>query len=236
MIRTDEALLIKKINYAESSVILSFFTKNYGIKKFIFKGAKKRKQVFILFGLYELTFVDRSDDSLSIISNMQFIGAKNYRIEDPKKSLVAFFCADFLNSAILESEADLYFFQEISSLSKYNFQTMKQNDRVPHQLIGKTILYLGYCPNINNQFKPYFDLKSGEFSDIEGNSSVKLNHHEFDLLRSCFDSNLFFEDDVKFPSSCLKRVFKILIDYSNIHIPRMDIKKSLEIIQDVIYD
>ncbi len=232
----DEAILLKKINYSESSVILTFFTKRSGIKKFILKGAKKRKQVIVPFGSYELSFVDKSIDSLSIISTMQWNGSKDCW-PSPKKSLTAFFCADFLNSALIGSETDPDFFREILRLSNINNHYATQVQIIPLALISKTILHLGYCPIIDNKFKPYFDLKSGELSENDSGSSVRLLPLDFEILRTFFHEDVFFmSEDFTYTVESLRRVFKILIDYSNIHIPKIDVDKTLEIIQEVLYD
>lgn len=232
----DEAILLKKINYSESSVILTFFTKSSGIKNFILKGAKKRKQVIVPFGSYELTFVDKPIDKLSIITSMHWIGAKDYWA-NPKKSVTAYFCADFLNCALIGSEADPVFFQSLQKLTKITNQNAAQVQVIPIILMSQTILHLGYCPRMDREFKPYFDLKSGEFSENKSSWSVKLSHLDFESLKTFFFEDVFLmSKDLLFTTESLKRVFKLLMDYSKIHIPKIDVNISVEIINEVLYD
>ena len=80
-------------------------------------------------------------------------------------------------------------------------------------------------------------MKSGELSENDSGSSVRLLPLDFEILRTFFHEDVFFRsEDFTYTVQSLRRVFKILIDYSNIHIPKIDVDKTLEIIQEVLYD
>ena len=232
-----EAVLLKKIDYSESSLILSFCTKEHGLKKFLFKGAKKRKHAFVPFGTYEITYIDKGTDALSILTQLQWRLGKHPYYDNPKTSLVAFFCANFLHSALIESEFDLPFYDSIARLSMKVFGDSTRIDLVPLEMIGKTILYLGYCPDISGEYKPYLNLSSGEMSQFHSQACVQLNIKEFEMLTFLLTKETHtIEKKLHIESETLKSTFKILVDYAMIHIPKLDIRKSLEIIQDILYD
>jgi DNA repair protein RecO (recombination protein O) len=68
MKKTDSGILLKRIPYSETSLVLTIFTLLEGKKSFLFQGAKKKKgNVLLPLSPIELTYFQRDDSQLAKI-------------------------------------------------------------------------------------------------------------------------------------------------------------------------
>ena len=65
---TDKAILLNRINYSESSLIITYYTLNNGIQKFLFQGGKKKANNLFPLSISEITYYNRPDSSLGKVT------------------------------------------------------------------------------------------------------------------------------------------------------------------------
>jgi recombinational DNA repair protein (RecF pathway) len=76
---TEEGILLHRISYSESSLVATFLTKNDGIKKFLFKGGKKKSPQLFPLSISELTFYGRKESELLNLTSLDPIGSQSFQ-------------------------------------------------------------------------------------------------------------------------------------------------------------
>ncbi|MEC8238610.1 MAG: DNA repair protein RecO, partial [Bacteroidota bacterium] len=129
MLVTTEAIVLSKINYSETSLIVRCYTLSYGLKSYLVKGSKqgrnekKNAALFQPLNQLEITFQHKEKSSLSI--------PKSTKISNPYQTIpyamdklsVVLFLSEVLSAALKEEEANPSMFQFLSnSLSWFDVQ------------------------------------------------------------------------------------------------------------------
>ena len=116
-----EGIILQKTDYSETSLILKVLTEDYGLKSFIFQGAKrknKKGQLVSPLSVLSITYFQRKDSDLAKISQVELgLIYKNIPF-NPIKSSVIFFITELLQKTIKEEESNpsLYLFIKNSIL------------------------------------------------------------------------------------------------------------------------
>jgi DNA repair protein RecO (recombination protein O) len=231
MKKTDQGILLNRINYSESSLILSYFTLENGLKKFIYQGAKKKGQQFFPLVMHEITFYERPDSELSKLTQTSILNAHFDYQFNPIKSTIAYFIAEVCLKSMHEAkDVDMYTFIENQLQALNNQQDVSI---LPLLFLIKLSAELGFQPLLLEGEKPlYFDLEEGVFTD------KKPIRHYFG--RDCVSQELFksFMDENYLPhlnTIDKKEAFKLMIIYFEIHVPSFKPGKTLQIIHEILY-
>jgi DNA repair protein RecO (recombination protein O) len=235
MKQTDRALLLKKVNYGESSLILQLFCFQRGLKSFLFKGAKKKKgQTFIPLAFLEITYFERNEQQLAQITAADHVMIWSDSLFDPRKTAVLFFICDLLQSCIKEEnipQDDLFMFlsAELVELDKAPFQA-----NYPIYFLMVMTRFLGFEPAIDVENPHYFDMHEGVFSNQAPRIfQMALSNMETQELANCFCSN---KDQIlakPFSRALRQRFMRILLDFYSYHISGFSNPKSLQILEEV---
>ena len=112
MKNTDRAILLNRISYSESSLIVTYYTFENGIQKFIFQGGKKKAHQLFPLSLSEITYYKRPDSDLGKLTSAESYQLLKEVPFNPIKSTIAFFIAEVLLKCLKteESEKDLFLF------------------------------------------------------------------------------------------------------------------------------
>lgn len=218
-------VLIDKKNYSESSLILSFYTQDYGLSSFIFKGAKKKQMAIFQMGIYEINYFKRPESSLGIIQTLNPAVVLNDVFANPQKLIVCFFLADVLKATLKEEQADKQIFEFIKNQILH---LEVKNDLLgfPICFLTEHIQNLGFSPSINVSNANGFDLKMGKFTEEQ----TEFNASSIQLLFSAFQG-LSFDSDKKTTQDALL----ILLDYCKLHLPNFNVDRSLQVIRETLY-
>ena len=165
MKQTDKGILINRISYGDSSFIVTVYTLEKGIQKFIFQGAKKKKVPIYPLLIAEITYYKRPDSELGKLTAVE---AKNHLQElsfDPIKSVISFFIADVLLKCLKHEyeDSELYFFLESF------IQAINDADDLSHfpiHFLTEFSKHLGICPNVLDENPRYFNLIDEKWSTI----------------------------------------------------------------------
>ena len=178
MLSKTECIILHKIKYSESSLIVHGYTREHGKISFILQGIRK-KNSRMKANLFQPLFLLDLDIDLKSKRQLQRIReAKNsYPFQsipyDFATRSVALFLAEFLYKTLQEEEPNPDLFDFIASHVK--LLDMK-GERVPNfhiYFLLQLSKYLGFFPEENIYHFPYFDLERGVFS------SEKPMHKQF---------------------------------------------------------
>lgn len=226
MKQTDTGIFLHRTSFSESSLITTFYTKNNGLQKFVFQGAKKKNSNFFPLNICELTYYRRPDSELGKLTASETIDSLSSIVSNPVKGIIAFFIADVVRQSLQtnekETEVFLFLSDTISELNKTNELTL-----FPLRFLADFTCQIGIQPSMCDEIPLYFNLTEGEF-----HSDYRIGEwsEEGEIVKNMYA--LFNKEE--FPVSSKKQVLEILLNYYSVHIPRFDVGKSLEIIREVL--
>lgn len=178
----DSGIFISRIPYSESSVIVSYFTRNLGFKRFIFLGGRKKNPQLFPLNIQQLTYYHRQDSELFKLSTAESDGMVREIPFHPLRSALAFFLAEILQKCLSHTEQDLELYD---FLQKKILQLDTEEDLsfFPHLFLLELSSYLGFQPSMETDKPNSFHLADGRFSDehlkedsITGNEMYFLFH------------------------------------------------------------
>lgn len=225
---TDIGILLHRFNYADTSLIITYFTRESGIRKFIFKGGKKKNANLFPLSVSELTYYSKKDDQLSNLTSADSALQTNFQF-DPIRSSVAFFIAEMLNKscAIGQPDQELYRFiletvEELDKADKVSLLPLKFS-------IGLTRKH-GFYPQCKDADHSVFNLESGTFQ-MTGSLTTSRSGEGVDLIKE-YLLNEEFGSTVK--RSARKDSLKIMLDYFRLHVPNFEKLDSFEVVQELL--
>jgi DNA repair protein RecO (recombination protein O) len=232
---TDKALLLRKVSYGETSLVLTLFTLNHGLKSFLFKGAKKKRGATLMpLAFLEITYFERLENQLGQLTQADLLIHLNSIIQDPRKSAVLFFICDILNAVIREEnipQKELFMFlsAELVELDKSPFET-----NYPLYFLMVLTRFLGIEPHYDEDEPLFFDMHEGAFTrHAPQRAQLQLTQEELIWLSSNF---LKSKDQIlahSLPRIERQRLTRILIDYYSHHVSNFSAPKSLTVLEEV---
>ena len=226
MKQTDLGILLNRTSYSESSLILTFYTQEEGIQKFIFQGGKKKNNNLFPLNICELTFYKRPDSDLRKLTQTDSLLPLNSIISNPIKSIIAFFLVDVIRHSLKtnEKEEKLFTFlqEKIIELDK-----TEETSNFPLLFLSEFTSFLGIQPSINDDNILYFSYNEGEF-----HSDYRIGEWSEEGENVIHLYNLFQLNEVN--QKHRKKLLDILLQYYKLHIPHFNVEKSLDVIRDVL--
>jgi len=225
--QTDLAILLHRISYSETSLVVTYYTKSRGIQKFLYQGGKKKGSTLFPLSVCEIVYYHRLDSELGKLTEAQPAIPLDGILTHPIKSTIAFFIADILKQTLQtnQSEEQLFAFlySEIALLNSKTDLAL-----YPLQFLAKYTEYIGIAPQLVQEPR-YFNLMEGEFHSDYRPGELEIDPILCSELLKIFEN---LEPDKRYK----KELFNILIHYFKIHSPKFDISQSLQVISEVLYD
>lgn len=232
MKQSDQGILIHRQNYSESSLLITLFTKNNGIQKFISKGVKKKSGNLNPLGIYEITFYKSPKQDLGNITEINQIQVYYSKNISPLKNITSFFLADLLKQTLKTETED-----EETYLFIYNqIQKLHTIDNFNYFLLLFMIEFLdvlGIQPLIENDNANCFDIQKGTFIYENKATSTQIITPSVKVIIQLINKK---KPD---PSELIKHskeTLILLIKYCSIHIPNFNMDESIQIIREILYD
>ena len=193
-----QGLVLRKINYSDTSLVVKILTKESGLKSFLFPGAKrKNKKGNILqpLTLVNVEYYQRADSDLPKISQVDTKHVYKTIPFDPYKSSVVFFMTEIIQKTIHEDESDdeLYDFLENALL------ILDESDSIanfPLKFLLWYPQYLGFSLQPEKDAE-YFDYQEAIFVRNKPNHPFHLNQYKTGILKELSGMNFDGNNDPK---------------------------------------
>ena len=116
MIVTSSGVVLNRIKYGESGLIVKIFTKNYGLNSFIVQGVRRKNAklnslLFQPFSLIKVSFYQKQNNTLNTLKEAEYSTLTDKVISDPRKTSIAAFLSEVFLNCLHENEADLEFYE-----------------------------------------------------------------------------------------------------------------------------
>jgi len=242
MIVKSEAIVLRTVDYSESSIIATLFTKEKGKVAVIAKGARKPKNKFAAFlvvgQLLEVVFYSKESRSVQTLSDVSYSEKLHTFRVDIEKMAIMMTTTEFTNQVLHDNEinTDLFGF-----LKRILIWVDKQKD-IPPQLfpylqlriaehIGIGIQYM----NENDSVDGYLNISSGLLSPgKEDEHAERLSPSQFAFMKkSLHSANASVLRIVMDPNE-LKKLIQILDKYFIYHVEGMKPRRSDKIFAQLL--
>ena len=242
MIVKSDAIVLKTVDYSESSIIATLFTKEKGKVAVIAKGARKPKNKFAAFlvvgQLLEIVFYSKESRSVQTLSDVSYSEKLHSFRVDIEKMAIMMTTAEFANQVLHDNEvnSDLFDF-----LKRMLVWVDNQKD-VPAQLFPYMQLRMAEYIGIGIQYANSSDTDSGYLNISAGFlSSDKTDEHaerltpaQFEFVKkSLHSANASVLRIVMDPNE-LKKLIQILDKYFIYHVEGMKPRRSDKIFAQLL--
>lgn len=233
MLFSTRGIVLRQVKYSETSVILTVFTEEFGLKGFIHKGARKTKyrNAITPLAIVQIQFSGKAHSQLSyvreIIADPPYHGIAANML---KSSVVV-----FLNEALLKVLRE-----ESSSPQLYRFleRGLRAFDELPFNpnfhiwlLLGLSH-QLGFGPQIDAAESLYFDLEQGKDAQQQPNG-VHLFGNQNDLFRALLVADFNESCHIKMTRDERQQLLNHIITYFSIHVGEMANLNSRAVLETV---
>jgi DNA repair protein RecO (recombination protein O) len=223
----DEGIFLFRTTYSDTSLIATFYTRDHGIKKYVFKGGKKKSHNLFPLAISELTYYERKETDLSNLTSADPITKQSFPF-DPVRSTIAFFIAEVIRKTVDQSEKDPELFAFLQEQIVNLDETEHVADLPIRFLVGLTNR-LGINPIVEEPgrtFK-YDEGVIGNGPELISSDSDAGEHVEY-------LSRLFLNESVSVDHKTRNQALGTLIKYIGYYIPRVQNLDTLEIVKEIL--
>lgn len=229
----DHGILLKKINYSETSLILHFFTLEKGFQAYLFQGGKKKKgNVLQALSIIEINAYQRPDSDLGKISTIAPDFVPQSIPFDPLKSGLAFFMTEVLEQALRSSDED----QKMYEFLQQEIHWLDDSEAItnyPIWFMLKLADQLGFGIQQVGVDGKIFDLQAGIISNQTPEGHAYENDAAVNELRTLIQLKKEEVLALHIHKVHRKQIVEHLISYFRWHIEGFKPPKSLQVMQTI---
>jgi len=241
MLQKTRGIVLHRIKYSDSSVIVYIYTEKSGRQAFLVRGARRKKshiKINLFQPLYALDLEiyinpKRELQSIKEYNNIIPFVSIPYNIQ---KSTIALFLGEMLYRFLLEEEANKPLFEYLLNSIQYLDKTEKSISNFHLLFLIQLTKYLGFTPNDNySEQTPVLDLKNGVFVHAIPNHTYYLNLKESRLFSNF--QNVGFEKAnlLKISSASRTNLLARIIEFYRFHQSFSGEIRSFQIMKDVFH-
>lgn len=227
----SRAIALLNHKYGEGAVIAKVFTEEYGLKSFSVKRnkSKKSKNKILLLDKMNLLTINAKNNSKKEIQYLSEINlAYAYQNTSLKNKLIRLFIAEVLSKALIDSERNINLFQYIWNTNTQIDNLENVNNNFCIIFLIQLSEFLGISPSTENIDLPYFNLNSGNFTNIKNKNEEIIKGEVINYFK-----RLIIKENVIIPYQSRQELIKILFRYYSIHHINLSNIKSYEVIESL---
>ena len=227
----SRAIALLNHKYGEGAVIAKVFTEEYGLKSFSVKRnkSKKSKNKILLLDKMNLLTINAKNNSKKEIQYLSEINlAYAYQNTSLKNKLIRLFIAEVLSKALIDSERNINLFQFLWNTNTQIDNLENVNNNFCIIFLIQLSDFLGISPSTENIDLPYFNLNSGNFTNIKNKNEEIIKGEVVNYFK-----RLIIKENVIIPYQSRQELIKILFRYYSIHHINLSNIKSYEVIESL---
>ena len=236
MLVSTEAIALSTIKYSESSIIFKCYTLSDGIKTYMIRGVRSKKNKSNSIALFQpLTILEinanhKNNFGIENINSAKILIPYKTIPFDILKNNIVLFLSEILSKCIIEEEQNKQMYNYIkSSLLWLDSASEYVNFHI--QFLIKLLKYLGISPSFEkiNKLYGYSNDVPKKVNDLKEKVEEQLKN-DFDfLLGTNFDANI--EHIINYNKR--KKILEFLMTYMQLHIEGFKRPNSLNIMYEL---
>ena len=224
----DFGVFLHRSPYSSSSLIVTCYTFQKGLQRFIFKGGKKKAQNLFPMSYVELTFYGRNLDLLNL-TNVESVVPQSFQFH-PVRSSIAFFMAEVILKCVHLGDNDEVLFKFFANYSS------ALNDEESLQIFPLKFLIdfsenLGFKPLSEVDEASVFNLDSGVFQHTHSTLERTFSGPGVLLIKELIEKNTLTDVPTK---EAREEALTTYLNYFSIHSPRFQKLVSFDILKEVL--
>ena len=239
MIHKTRGIVIRTIDYSESSIIVKIYTEQFGLQSYLIKGARRKKapikvNLFQSLSLLDLVVYKKEGKHLQTLKEASVETHFTSIFTDPAKTAILFFINEVLHKCLQEEEQNLELFSFLHETIQL-LDTVEKNFSNLHLIfLVKLSRYLGFFPQGNfSDVTPAFDLHEGKFVSKEPAHPDFLIKENSLLLNKIIVSNYYSMDKLVLSVKERKDLLAVLLRLYEMHLSFMGSISSHKILEQV---
>lgn len=237
-----KAIVVKCIDYSETSVVLKCFTDVYGMQSYLINGVRKNKgsirpSQLLPLTLLELEAYHQQNKNLQRIKELKCAPLLSELHFSMTKSAIGLFIAEVLNRSIKEeNQPDEALFQFLYTTIQIVDMEQERLANFPVYFLVQFSRYLGFYPRyeVEGSATVAFDFKEGEFVFYDDKSPFQLDLAVSNLLVEFLQSDYQSQKLMLIHGKHRKQLLQGLILYFNEHLNGFSSMRSHEILAEVL--
>jgi len=237
MLASTKAIVLSKLKFKDSDVIVKCYTKEFGVKSYLLRNILKSKKGKLKIAYFqELTILDLETDqrdgrSLQYIKELKLAYHYHSVHTNVVKSTIAMFLSEILSTILKEEEGNTELFQFLET--SFVWFDQSDTDASFHLMfLIELTKYLGFYPNLHHIESDFFNLESGRFQKaesglfcIDGEKLIFLKA----LLGIKFDAN----KKLNITNNQKRELLDMILIYYNLHLDSFKKPKSIDVLNQV---
>ena len=230
-------IVLRKVDYSETSIVLKVLTPEEGVKSFIFQGAKRKKKkgnIISPLALIAIEYYQRNDSDLAKISSIEPLVIYKTIPFDPYKSSIVFFMNEVLNNTIQDNQNDNALYDFLVNI----LQVLDLSDSIanfPIKFLYRLTKYLGFYPN-EVEDPVFLDLRECSYTKYEPNHGAFLSKRNSLLLLQFSGMNFDGKNDPEISLITRRELVYDLLKYYHVIFENFKPIQSLDVLEATFHD
>lgn len=234
-------IIFRKTKYSETSLIVEIFTREKGIRSFIFNGVRKANARISAAMLDHMNIVniiayDKDNEKLARVKEINLHHHYRHLSLDVVKSSLGIFLLEMTRDCIKEKEANHELYDFITEWYIYLDQCEHQVSCFHLMYLLELTKFLGFEPmnNFDEEHNIQFDLLEGHYVN-----QISISKYLLPIERSIFIRQLLSSTKnqlayIKIPKEIRNELLHDIIKFYRLHIDNFKEPKSLQVVKAIM--
>lgn len=239
MIYQTKGIVLNRVQYGETSLIVNVYTEKFGRQAYIVKGGRSKKSVsksnlFRPFFLLEMEVYHREGKNIQSLKEVRITESLNNLIFNVRKSSIALFLTEVVSKVLREEEAnrDLFIFLYNSIRYLDLCEDSVQNFHL--YFLTKFTRFLGFYPQMNwSPEAALFDMDNGKFVSEANSHAHCLNKEESCTLFYLFNTSVDCINNLKMNGKDRDVILRGVLNFYALQSQSFSSLKSLAVIREL---
>jgi DNA repair protein RecO (recombination protein O) len=241
MLKKSKGIVLRNINYGESSIISKIYTEDLGIQSFIINSVRKGKSSIkpshlMPLSILEMVFYYKNNSTLHRLKELKCEPILHYLHFDVVKNSLTMFFTEVINLTITEEEANPQLYKFLESFIHILDLEGGNLKHFPHFFMVHYSKYLGFFPRGNYTAEDVFDLVEGCYVHHPEIGNPYLDESTTNYLWQMSSMNLDQVNTLLTKKSTRENLLSGLVQYYELHMLHGRKLKSHTIIKEVLTD
>lgn len=236
LIKTN-AIVLSKLKYRESDLIVRCYTQELGIISFLLRGVLKSKKggskvaYFQLLSQLQIVFTHKSSRSLQSIKESKPKYMYSSLHSNVLKGSIVMFLSEVLSNTLQEEEQNETLYSYIENTLLW-LDTQSEYANFHLLFLLKLTKYLGFYPDTTQIDFPTFNLYEGKF-EIKESNKYAVSGENLVLLKTLLGTTFDALPNIKINAKQRQSFLSMILLYFELHLGSFNTPKSLQVFNQV---
>lgn len=242
MLYQTKGIVLNRVQYGETSLIVHIYTEKFGRQSYMVKGGRSKKSksksnLFRPFFLLDMEVYHREGKNIQSLKEARLAETLNSLIFDVHKSSVALFLTEVLSKVLREEEANQELFVFLYNSIRYLDLSDESVELFHLYFLTKLMRFLGFYPQTNwSEDDTCFDMDNGRFVSVYNSHAHCLKQEESKVLFDLFNTSIDKLNELKISNYTSKILLRGILNFYALQSQGFSSLKSLSVIEELFND